>query len=201
MDDRVLYRQILRDGHTIGYLWAVHDEAGYWPRAGSDEDEQVRAYWMRWLAAARERGLTLAEAMASWNPAYAFPHGVPAVGPTNELADLDSLRALAAAYAPPGRYADDTTAAVRHYQVIRDGAYVGRLWASADDEAAGFLPSPDLPGTDPAALAWPRRLAASHASGLTPTQALDALRQAPDDGTTGRLTDPLGLGHLHDLRD
>ena len=198
-DGPVLHRPILGSGTVLGYLWCTAGSAGFWPRAGSGADDQVRAYWMRWLTSARESGLSPWEALSSWDPRLDFPHGTPAIGAPSELPGLDDLRALAEGRTPATTYADGTAAAVRHYQVVRGGTYLGRLWASVDDEAAGFLPSPDLAPDDPAARAWPRRLADSCTSGLTPGQALHALRQAPDDGTTGHLTDPPGQSHLHDL--
>lgn len=197
--DPVLHRPIHRSGTVIGYLWCTAGSAGFWPRAGAGAEDQVCAYWMRWLNSARESGLSPWEALSSWNPRLDFPHGTPAIGAPNEVAGLDELYALAEGRAPATTYADDTSVPVRHYQVVRGNAHLGRLWASTDDAAAGFLASPDLPADDPAAHAWPRRLAESSASGLTPGQALHALRQAPDDGTTGHLTDPLGQSRLRDL--
>lgn len=194
----LLYRPILRAGVPIGYLWATPEQAGYHRRAGSDDDPQVRAFWMRWLMTARESGLTAHEAMASWNPSYEFPYGAPAIGPPTPLPDFESLQALASGSGPAGGYPDETTTLVRHYPVIRAGQRIGHLWASVDDEAAGFVPI-GLPDTDPAIPAWRHRLTEAHTFGLTPVQALDAMRDAPDDGTTGRLSDPLGQAPLADL--
>lgn len=196
----VLHRPILRSGAVIGYLWANGESAGFWPRAGADADDEVRQYWLRWLARACEEGLTPWEALSSWNPRGDFPHGAPAIGAPNEMADLDELCALAEGEPTDMTYGDDTQVPVQHYQVIRGANFLGRLWASVAGEAAGFLPSPDLPATDPAALAWPHRMAETCAAGLTPGQALHALREFPDDGASGHLTDPLGQGYLRDLR-
>lgn len=198
--DGVLYRPILRAGRVIGYLWATPDMAGFRPRGGGAAADDVQAYWMRWLRFAWERGLTTAEALVSWNPAYEFPCGAPAPGPPTELAELDALWDLAGGDARPGGYAEDSRTPVRHYPVRRDGLPIGHLWASVDETAAGFLPSPDLAPANPAISVWQARLASSHSEGLTPTQALQALRDAPDDGTTGHLTDPLGQSYLSALR-
>lgn len=199
--DSVLYRPILRSGAVIGYLWCDAESAGFWPRAGSEVDDAVCEFWMRWLSTAREYGLSPWEALTSWDPRTEFPlDATPAPGAPNELAGMDDLYALAEARVPPTPYDDDTRVAVRHYQVIRGDRYLGRLWASVDDAAAGFLESPDLPADDPAATVWPRRLAESHASGLTASQALHALRGLPDDGSAGHLVDPLGQSYLRDLR-
>lgn len=194
----MLYRPVVRDGRVIGYLWATADTAGFWPRAGT-ADERVRAYWMRWLGVARERGLTPAEALAPWNPRWEFPCGTPATGPAGEIADLGALRALAEGASAGDGYAPETAVPVRHHPVVRDGVPLGHLWASVDERAAGFQPAGDLSDDDPAAPAWRARLAESAAAGLTPTQALHALRDAPDDGATGHLTDPLGQSPLSTL--
>lgn len=196
----VMYRPIVRYGRVVGYLWAVGDTAGYWARAGGGADRGVRAYWMWWLSLARERGLSTGEAMASWNPAWEFPRGTPATGPANEIADLGALRALAEGTATFAGYASETSVLVRHHPAVRDGVPVGHLWASIDELAAGFVPAADLPDGDPASPAWHGRLAESAAAGLTPSQALHALRDAPDDGAAGRLIDPLGQSLLPALR-
>lgn len=198
--DRVLYRPILRCGVVIGYLWCTGGTAGFFPRTADGEDERVRRFWMGWLDAAREEGLSPWDAMSSWDPRTEFPYGEPAPGGPNELAGEDDLQALLEGRAPSVEYADDSRVPVRHYQVIRDGAYLGRLWASVDEAAAGFLPSADLGADDPAPETWRRRLADSLASGLTPAQAVHALRDLPDDGVSGHVTDPLGQGYLRDLR-
>lgn len=197
--DVVRYRPILKSGAVIGYLWATGDEAGFWPRAGSAPGTAARPYWLRWLTTAHAEGLTPVEALASWNPAYAFPHGTPAIGAISELDRLDELAALAKGDPAPGLYGNFADAPVQHYQVIRANRYLGRLWASIDDQSADFLPSPDLPDNDPAVIAWPARLARCHAAGLSPIQALHALRDAPDISGSGELIDPLGQCYLGDL--
>ena len=194
----VLYRPIVRGGRVIGYLWAASDTAGYLPRAGGGADG-VRAYWMRWLRVAWEGGLTPAEAMASWNPRWEFPCGTPATGAANEIAGLRALRALAEGTATIDGYASETAVLVRHHPVVRDGVRLGHLWASIDDRAAGFRPAADVPADDPAIPAWRTRLTDSAAAGLTPTQALHALRDAPDNTTIGHLTDPLGQSPMSAL--
>lgn len=196
----MLYRPILRSGEVIGYLWCTAGAAGFFPRTAGGEDEQVRRFWMGWLDDAREDGLTPWEAMSSWDPRTEFPYGEPAPGGPSELAGEDDLRALLERRARGIAYADDSRVPVRHYQVIRDGSYLGRLWASVDEAAAGFLANPDLGEHDPAPGVWRRRLADSLAAGLTPAQAVHALRDFPDDGVSGRVTDPLGQGYLQTLR-
>lgn len=192
----VLYRPILRSGVVVGYLWCTGASAGFWPRTGVDGGDDVAQFWLRWLNSAREQGLSPWDALSSWDPRTDFPHGRPAPGAPNELAGRADLASLADGRAPVVPYDDDSRLPVRHYQVIRGTAYLGRLWASVDDAAAGFLTAPDLPADDPAARAWPRRLEESCAAGLTPGQALEALREFPDDGTSGHLTGPLGQGYL-----
>lgn len=198
--DWVLHRPILRSGVVVGYLWCTFTSVGFWPRTGADAGEDVAQFWLRWLNTAREQGLSPWATLASWDPRTDFPHGRPAPGAPNELAGREELAALAEGRAPAVPYADDSRVPVRHYQVIRGNTYLGRLWASVDDAAAGFLTALDLPEGDPAAPAWRRRLAESRASGLTPGQALEALREFPDDGTSGHLADPLGQGYLRELR-
>lgn len=198
--DRVLYRPILRSGVVVGYLWCSAGAGGFWPRPGAGAGDGVCRFWLGWLDTAREQGLSPWEALSSWDPRMDFPYGRPAPGAPNEAAGADDLLALVEGRATIAPYADDTRAPVRHYQVVRGASYLGRLWASVDDAAAGFLPGPDLAAGDPAATAWPRRLAESCASGLTPGQALAALREFPDDGSAGHLTDPLGQGPLAALR-
>lgn len=184
----------------IGYLWSDARAAGFWPRAGAGADEQVRRFWMGWLDVAREQGLAPWDAVSSWDPRTDFRYGAPAPGGPNELAGTDDLLALVEGRAAVAEYADDTTLRVRHYQVVRDDRYLGHLWASVDERAAGFLASPDLGEGDPAAGVWRHRLVDSLACGLTPSQAVHALRDFPDDGASGHVTDPLGQAYLRDLR-
>ena len=185
---------------VIGYLWSNAAAAGFWPRANAGADDAVRRYWMGWLEVARERGLAPWDAVSSWDPRTDFPHGEPAPGAPNELAGEDDLLALVEGRAAIATYADDTREPVRHYQVVRGNSYLGRLWAAVDERAAGFLANPDLGADDPAAGTWPRRLADSLNSGLTPTQAVHALHGFPDDGASGHVIDPLGQSYLRALR-
>jgi hypothetical protein len=197
----VRYRPVLYGSRVIGYLWAAPGTAGFWPRTGGGAGVRTRAYWMRWLAVARAHGLTPEQALASWNPAYVFPHGTPAIGHPTPLPNLAALRALAAGAPPAGAYAAGDTGVVRHYPVVRGDRTIGWLWASPDDRAAGFAPAPHLPASDPAPAGWRARLATCHATGLTPLQALDALRHAPYAAAIGALTEPLGQAPLAALRD
>ncbi|MFL1378250.1 MULTISPECIES: hypothetical protein [unclassified Nocardiopsis] len=103
------------------------------------------------------------------------------------------------------RFAPDTDGAVLHVPVVReDGTALGRLWASEDGIAAGFLPGA---GAGAAGLnakgAWVRRLLQANGEGLDAVEALRLwIGAAPDDraGAIPEGSVPTHAGSLDELR-
>ncbi|MEU4282178.1 hypothetical protein [Nocardiopsis dassonvillei] len=83
------------------------------------------------------------------------------------------------------RFAADTDGPVLHVPMLRgDGSVLGRLWASRDGAAAGFLPAPGPAGLN-AKGAWVRRLILARAQGLDALGALARWTGAPQDDRAG----------------
>lgn len=195
----VRYRPILEHGVVVGYLWAAGEKTDFLLRPGTGAaGERLRAYWLSWLAFARERGHTATEALLPWHPSDPPRLGTPALGPATELPSVTALHRLAHGLAEPGDYPDTADGPVRHYPVTRAGRFAGHLWASVDDTAAGFLA---VPGDEAAARVWRDRLTEAYTSGLTPLQALDAHLDRPETSEAGVVDGPLDqsrtLAELH----
>jgi len=100
-----------------------------------------------------------------------------------EQAARDEFRPEFAGAEP--RFAADTDGPVLHVPVLReDGSALGRLWASRDGAAAGFLPVPGPAGLN-AKGAWVRRLILARAQGLDALGALARWTGASQDDRAG----------------
>jgi hypothetical protein len=87
----------------------------------------------------------------------------------------------------PEDYAYNTEGPVRYLAVASDSGTLGYLWASDEDNAAGFEPRPGAGGDAfNAAVSWRGKLREAKNRGRTPTQALVDLAADPGTATMGR---------------
>lgn len=88
-------------------------------------------------------------------------------------------------------YSDQTEKPVAYLRVIRDQTVLGYLWASDEDQAAGYIPRSSA-GDDAlnTGVAWSQRLREAKARGLTPAQALAELTCFVGNARIGRASWP-----------
>lgn len=116
-----------------------------------------------------------------------------------ERADRDAFRPEFTGAAP--RFDAETDGPVLHVPVLRgDGSPLGRLWASRDGAAAGFVPVPGAAGLN-AKGAWVRRLIQARAEGLDALAALARWTGAPQDDRAGAVPPGSAPERADRLRD
>jgi hypothetical protein len=208
----VRFGPVTENGQTLGYVWtALGDHAAYFVEQQDVAPEfrntvlDAGIRWRRRLADAAADGTSPVEFFEQWTEAterlaepaslYISPYVVeetPSLITVLRRAGIpvDTEAGLAAPLripgvnvpVPDGSYCDFTFSAVRTVTVWCDDRVMGYVWASTDNQAAGFLRRHDAyPDSWKAANIWYERLDSAHGRGLAPLQAMREWIGAPPD--------------------
>ncbi|OLT23508.1 hypothetical protein BJF79_45955 [Actinomadura sp. CNU-125] len=209
------YYPIVRNGETVGYLWASkEDDAASCLRRLAKKEESLRAYhvWNERLKASKAEGLTPLQALRRWAGTDDGGEGGRLDVPEREASTLAELREIAnpghvdpieeerranplgswrQGTSPivtfrPRDFPKTTEGPVRYVSVMKDGDILGYLWASTADDAASYMYRVAA-GDDGfnSAVPWRRALRAALEYGMTPMQALHHAIGTPQDDRAG----------------
>jgi hypothetical protein len=194
------------------------------------------AAWDERLAQSRSEGLTPLAALRRWVGAPEDPRGggIPSdaeeIEAVSEIAmirelidpnyvdrsdqweellfqgDMESFLRAKEGEAEPGSYPFYTDAAVRYLPVRKNGVPFGYLWASVNDDAAGYFSRAEVAAaaTD-TYRAWVARLDQACAEGLSPIRAVRQWVGIPEDPVAGEIPSDAvekqapGLGALEQI--